>query len=292
LSVKVCTALTLSLLGLPTATAAYSPAQPYLLGVALMTLAVAACEWGNWVLVALTHAAATLASPAGIAAPLYGLVRSWRLNRRAPMDLLAFAPALLVWLLIQIWARGGPAGLLDLLRFSRVHSDAVLWTEFSFMLFGAFFLLTTLGGLSILLWSNPRWIGDTLRARPELWALLLPVVLFILTAGLEVPPMTALLIPFWLIVIAIWAHDRPSVLVPVVLAAIATVVTQHPWSRITDVRYFADWFPYSVYAARVQAISPGDVVLATVWRPRVLIAAVALIAFVALRRVYPSWLRH
>src|SRR5690349_1058611 len=143
LSVKICTALTLSLLGLPTATTAYSPAQPYLLGVALMTLAVAACELGNWPFVAITHAAATLATPAGIAAPLYGLARSWRLNRRSPMDLLAFAPGLLIWLLIQIWARGGPAGLLDLLSFARVHSDAVLWTEFSFMLFGAFFLLTT-----------------------------------------------------------------------------------------------------------------------------------------------------
>jgi hypothetical protein len=188
-SIKVCAAMTLSLLGLPTATAAYSPAQPYLLGVSLATLGVAACEIGGWLFIAATQIAATLASPVGIIAPLYGICRSWRLNRRGAGELLAFAPGLVVWLLIQVWARGGPFGLQDLLRFSRVRSDAVLWTEFAFMLFGAYLLLTALGGLTILLWSRPRWIREILRERPELWALLVPVLVFVFTAGLEVPPM-------------------------------------------------------------------------------------------------------
>jgi hypothetical protein len=289
-SIKVCAVMTLSLLGLPTATTAYSPAQPYLLGVGLATLGVAACEIGGWLFIAATQIAATLASPVGIIAPLYGICRSWRLNRRGARELLVFAPGLAVWLLIQIWARGGPFGLQDLLRFSRVRSDAVLWTEFAFMLFGAYFLITALGGLTILLWSRPRWIREILRERPELWALLAPVLVFVLTAGLEVPTMISFLIPFWLIVIGTWAREQKSaLLVPSILAGLLTVLTQHPWVRMDDVTYFVDWFPYSVLAARISSVAVSDAVLSNIWRVRVLIAAGGLIAFAAWWRRPASW---
>lgn len=289
-SIKVCAVVTLSLLGLPTATTAYSPAQPYLLGIALATLGVAACEIGGWLFIAATQIAATLASPVGIIAPLYGICRSWRLTRRGARELLVFAPGLVVWLLIQIWARGGPFGLQDLLRFSRVRSDAILWSEFAFMLFGAYALLTALGGLTILLWSRPRWIREILRERPEVWALLAPVLVFVFTAGLEVPPMISFLIPFWLIVIGTWARaQRSSLLVPSILAALLTVVTQHPWVRMDDVSYFVDWFPYSVLAARISSVAVSDAVLSNIWRVRVLIAAGGLIAFAAWWRRPASW---
>lgn len=292
-TIKVSAVMTLSLLGLPTATAAYSPAQPYLLGVALVTLGVAACEIGGWPFIAVTQVAATLASPVGIIAPLYGIGRSWRLNRRGAGGLLAFVPGLLVWLLIQVWARGGPSGLLDLLRFSRVRSDAVLWTEFTFMLFGAYALVTSLGGLTIMLWSRPRWIREILRERPELWALLVPTLVFILTAGLEVPAMISFLIPFWLIVIGTWAREqKSSLLVPSVLAVVLTVLTQHPWVRIDDTTYFVDWFPYSVHAARVGSVTVSDAVLSDIWRVRVVIAAGGLIAFAAWWRRPASWQRQ
>ena len=291
-SIKVCAVMTLSLLGLPTTTAAYSPAQPYLLGVSLATLGVAACETGGWLFIVATQIAATLASPVGIIAPLYGICRSWRLNRRGARELLVFAPGLAVWLLIQVWARGGPFGLLDLLRFSRVRSDAALWSEFAFMLFGAYALLTALSGLTILLWSRPRWIKEILRERPELWALLAPVLVFVFTAGLEVPPMISFLIPFWLITIGMWARvQKSSLLVPSVLAGVLTVLTQHPWVRMDDVTYFVDWFPYSVHAARIGSVTVTDAVLSDIWRVRVLIAAGGLIAFAAWWRRPASWQR-
>ncbi len=287
--IKTCVVLTLAVLGLPAAVTAFTPAQPYLLGVAMTTLAVAACEYtstrpaqaSSSLILAVLHAGATLASPVGIMAPLYGLARSWRAKDRSTVALAAAFPGLLVWLLIQMWARGGPAGLLDLLRFSRVRSDAVLWTESAFLLFGAYFLLTALGGFSILLWSRPRAIQDVVRERPELWALLVPPVIFIATAGLEVPLMIAFLIPFWLIVIATWgrAQQGPR-LVPAVLAGVMTVLTQHPWARTTDVSYFVDWFPYSVHAARVSGVTMSDAVLTSIWRVRVLVAAGGVVAFV------------
>ena len=292
-AVKVCAVLTLGVLGLPTAITAFTPAQPYLLGVAMTTLAVAVIEspstrvarsgqGGRWLLMAATQVGATLASPVGIMAPLYGLARNWQARERRGVLVAAMLPGLLIWLLVQVWARGGPAGLLDLLRFSRVRADAVLWTEFAFILFGAYFLLTTLGGLTVLLWSRPRWIQDTLRDRPALWALLVPPLVFIGTAGLEVPPMTAFLIPFWLIVIASWARLQTApLLVPSLLAGVMTILTQHPWRKVTDVSYFADWFPYSVHAARVSAVTMNDAMLIDIWRVRIFIAAAGLVASVA-----------
>jgi len=288
LPIKMCAVLTLGVLGLPAAVTAFTPVQPYLLGVAMTTLAVAACEYtsirpahaGSWPILAAVHAGATLASPVGIMAPLYGLARSWRAKDRSTLALAAALPGLVVWLLIQVWARGGPAGLLDLLRFSRVRSDAVLWTESAFLLFGAYFLLTALGGLSILLWSRPRRVQDALRERPELWALLVPPLIFIATAGLEVPLMIAFLIPFWLIVIATWGRAQEApLLVPAILAGVMTVVTQHPWARTTDLSYFVDWFPYSVHAARVSGVTMSDAVLTGIWRVRVLAAAAGVVAF-------------
>jgi hypothetical protein len=292
-AIKVCAVLTLGVLGLPTAITAFAPAQPYLLGVAMTTLAVAAWESpstrvarsgqaGRWLFMAATQVGATLASPVGIMAPAYGLASNWQAKERRGAVVAAALPGMLVWLLVQVWARGGPAGLLDLLRLSRVRSDAVLWTEFAFILFGAYFLLTTLGGLTVLLWSRPRWIQDTLRDRPALWALLVPPFVFIATAGLEVPPMMAFLIPFWLIVIAGWARLQTApLLVPSLLAGIITILTQHPWRKVTDAGYFADWFPYSVHAARVSAVTMSDAMLIDIWRVRIFIAAAGLVASVA-----------
>ncbi len=281
---KLCAALTVTLLGLPSLTTAFDPGQPALLAVALISFAVASCEWRNRLLVGIVHVGATLASPVGIVAPLYGISRQWRLRQRTPSALIVFLPALLAWLLVQYWARGGAAGLLDLTRLSRVHADAVFWTESLFIVFGAYFLVTSVGGLTILLWSHPGWIKDAVSERPELLALVLPVIPFIATAGLDVPRTIPFLLPFWLLVLAAWARGRTaSLTVPLVLAAALTLLTQHPWVRLNDMNYFVDWFPYSVHAARV---SVTDAAFSTTWRLRVFLAAGGLAAFVAWTRFF------
>jgi hypothetical protein len=193
-----------------------------------------------------------------------------------------FLPALLVWLMVQYWARGGAAGLLELTRLSRIHADAVFWTESLFILFGVYFVMTSLGGLTILLWSHPSWIKDAVSEKPELLALVLPVIPFIVTAGLDVSRTIPFLLPFWLLVIAAWARDRTaSLTVPLVLAIALTVLTQHPWVRLNDTNYFVDWFPYSVHAARVNVT---DAAFSATWRVRVFIAAGGLAAFAAWTR--------
>jgi hypothetical protein len=178
-----------------------------------------------------------------------------------------------------------------LIRFSRVRSDVVLWTESAFIVFAAYFVVTSLGGLTVLLWSHPRSLRDALRDRPTLWVLLAPPLLFIASAGLEVPAMIAFLIPFWLIATAGWSRTHSgSLLVPSILASIMTILTQHPWRRATDVTYFTDWFPYSVHAARVSGVTMSDAMLIDIWRLRMFIAAAGIAAMAAWwrRTVRPS----
>jgi hypothetical protein len=282
LMVKLCTALTLTVSGMFSAAAAFNPGQPDLLGVALVTLAVALCDQPGELRLAAVHIAATLGSPVGIVAPLYGQARRWHQRQRALRGLTVFVPALVVWALVQVWARGGLSGLLELTRFSRVAADVALWNELTFILLALYFLMTSVGGLTILLWSRPRWIVETVRKRPELLALVLPAALFIVTGGLDFPRMIAFLLPFWLILIGLWCRAQTaSLLIPVLLAAALTLLTQHPWRTINDERYFVDWFPYSVHAGRVDVSDPD---FGGTWRLRALIVVGGLAAFAAWRR--------
>jgi hypothetical protein len=278
---KVTVVATLCLLGLPSLTSAFDPGQPYLLGVALTLLAVAASEWRSGIVTGVLEAGATLASPVGIVAPLFGVARHVR-KRRSPATVLVYVPALLVWLAVQYWARGGAAGLLDLLRVSRVRSDAAFWADSTFILYALYFLVTALGGLTMLLWADPARVRAAVAARPELLVLVVAALPFIATAGLDLPRFLPFLLPVWLVLVAEWGrgHEAPLVL-PLVLAFILTVVTQHPWSRITDTNYVVDWFPYSVSAGRASVSEPR---FDAIWRVRMFIAAGGLMAFVAWRR--------
>ena len=280
-SVKVATVITLVLLGIPTRTSAFAPGQPHLLGIAALSLAVASAMWGSGALTSILQVAAVVASPFGIAAPLFGLLRNWR-RQRVGRLLAAFVPPLVVWLLVQYWARGGAGGLVDLMRFSRVRADAAFWGESLFGVLGVYFLVTSLGGLTILVASSPRDIRRAVASQPELLALLLPILLLIATAGLDVPRTMAFLLPFWFVLIGIWGREYTgSFAVPLVLATALTVLTQHPWAPLNDTNYFVDWFPYSVYAGRVNISDPG---FDATWRLRLFIAAGGLVACVAWRR--------
>jgi len=280
-SVKVAAIVTLVLLGIPTRTSAFAPGQPHLVGIAALSLAVAAARWCSCTPTSILQVGAVVASPIGIAAPLYGLWRNWR-GQPLTRSVAVFAPALVVWLLVQYWARGGPGGLVDLMRFSRVRADAAFWSESLFVLFGLYFLVTSLGGFTILLASSPRDIRRAVASQPELLALVLPVLLFIATAGLDVPRTMAFLLPFWLVLIGIWARDyKGSLMVPLVVATALTVLTQHPWASLNDTNYFADWFPYSASAGRVNIADPG---FDATWRLRMFIVAGSLAACAAWRR--------
>ena len=280
-SVKIITAATLCVLGLPCLTSSFDPGQPVLLGVALTTLAVAAAEWSSGIVTGVLHIGATLASPIGIIAPVYGIWRQLR-ARRAPAKALVYLPALLVWLAVQYWARGGAAGLADLIRLSRVRADAAFWTESAYVMYALYFLLTALGGLTLLVWANPRGIREAISSRPELLALVVPVVPFIATAGLEVSRALTFLLPFWLMLVAQWGRaNARRLMIPLALACLLTLLTQHPWTRITDMTYFVDWFPYSVAAGRVEVSDAGFDAL---WRIRILIAAAGLTLLVMWQR--------
>lgn len=283
LAIKLSAAFAVTVLGMPTAATAFNPGQPDLLALALVVLAVAAAEAGRDWQVLVTHVAAVLATPLGIIAPLYGLARRWRLRQLTLLALAVLLPALLLSLLVQVRARGGPRGVLELLQFSRVAADVSLWNESEFMLAALYFVPTSLGGLTILLWSRPRWLVDAVREKPEAIALAVPVAVLIASAGLDMPRMIPFLIPFWLVAVGLWSRRQGgSLAIPAAMAAVLTLLTQHPWARVDEASYFVDWFPYSVHAGRVDV---DAAVLRGIWRWRAVFLIGGLAAFVAWRRL-------
>lgn len=279
---KACVAATL-VIGMPARAVAFMPAQPALFAVALTTLAVYACERWPLALAAILHVGAAIASPAGIIAPVYGIGRSLRVcgTPRERWTWIASVPALVAWLAVQTLARGGPSGLADLVRVTRVRADAAFLFDSVFLLFVAYGIITAVGGFTILVWSNPRWIRLRLSEHPELWGLVLPAVPFIVTAGTDMPRMLPFLIPFWVLLIGLWGRDHArSLTTGVVIAMVMTLVVDAPWSRITDARYFVDWFPFAVYAQRV-ASAVNDVEFAAIWKVRMLAVAAAVAVGIA-----------
>jgi hypothetical protein len=275
--VKACAAFTLAVMALPAAV--FDPIQPYLVAVALTALAVALAGIDDGppeALVAIAHVGATLAAPAGIIAPLYGLARRWRIGRRDLASLFAFVPALLIWLAIQFWARGGLLGLADLVRPGRVAGDTVMWGEGAFAMLGLYFVVTCFGGFSVLLVASQGTVRRAISERPELLALALPVCLFVATAGLDVPRTVQFFLPFWLIVLGVWVQGRRSALtVPLILSMALTLYTARPGFRLDDMSYYANYFPYTVHAGRARVTYPE---LWSLWTIRLLVVATAIVA--------------
>jgi|SoiMethySBSTD1v2_1073268.scaffolds.fasta_scaffold00056_24 hypothetical protein len=271
---------------MPSAMTAFDPIQPDLFGVALLTAALAGCEVGarariRGVPLGVLHLVAALASPLGIVAPLYGLVRSWRLHERGVWTLGIFVPAVLAWFRISLWARGIP-GLIELVTPSHMRSDLALWGDPAFVVFALYALATALGGLTLLLWLRPRAMIDAIGERPELLVLIAFAGPAVVTSGTEFPRALALFIPFWLFGLGAWSSRERAIGWSLVIAAAVTVMTQRPGTTIDGTRYFVDWFPFVVHSGRAGFEYPE---LRAEWTPRFVGLAAAAASLLILTRV-------
>jgi hypothetical protein len=248
-AVKIVAAFALAVQAMPSAMAAFYPIQPDLVGLALLTAALAGCEVMRGVPLALLHVLAALASPFGIIAPLYGLARSWRRGERGLWTLGTFVPALLAWIRIGMWARGIP-GLIELITPSHMRVDLGLWADEAFIAFALYALVTSLGGLSLMLGLRPRAMVATISERPELVVLIACAIPAVAASGTDLPRAVTLLIPFWLFVLGTWSSRERAITWPLVIGVVATVISQRPGTTIDGIRYFVDWFPYVVHSGR------------------------------------------
>jgi hypothetical protein len=278
---KVVVAAVLVMLGVPTQAAIFVPGDPSLFGPAMLALAIALCGRVNALLLMPVHGIAALATPAGVAAPLYGAWRAVRTSGRWKDSLVAFAPALFAWAAWTYLARGRLAGVAEWAAPARLQPLLELWSDPAYVAFAAYFVATSLGGLSLLLLTRPRGVAATMREQPELWALLLPIGVTVFGAELEVAHRLALLIPVWILIIAAGVRRGTAGsgwIVPAALL-IVTAVTQRPGLPVDNLRYAVDWLPYADYSGRVDAVNTD---VWAVWTPRfaLIFAAVAILALV------------
>jgi hypothetical protein len=213
-----------------------------------------------------------MALPIGILGPLYGIARAVRLRVDPIRSAVMFAPALVMWLFVQWWARGGVSGALsDFTPGAIIHSVDV-WQQPLFLPVAVYFLVTAAGGLSLIACCCPDAWVQLVRRSPEAIVLWAGVVFYAIVSGGAAPFAFGFLIPVWVLLCAEWS---PSIGARrlwywIATGLLLTLATQRPLARVDMTSYLSDWHPYDAY--RSGAIDAAQ--LWAVWIPRFLFVGV------------------
>jgi hypothetical protein len=220
----------------------------------------------------------------GVALALFGFHRSVRQGRAVLPALLTYAPAVALLVFLRQWASATNLGDRDrdLLAAQNLLANLALWRNPAFAMFFAYFLLTLLGGITLLLAVRARWSLRTLAGTPELATFALLILAASATNG-DIWRFMVYLLPVIAILFAAYVREfQPG---PVVLsgALLMTVITQQPFTRMDMTQYFRDWFPvylllsndatpefWAIWRLRLAITAAGAVALAIVqWKTRV-----------------------
>jgi hypothetical protein len=218
---------------------------------------------------------ATASREFGMAAPLFGIHRTIRTGR--PRDALLFLPSVIVPFLIRLPALGIVPPDESPLSLRELATDLRLWEQPPFVVAFAYFSITLLGGITVLLVLRLARVLASLRAEPELATFAGFVVVAAAAGSADIWRYLVFVLPVALVLAAACLVDlnvaaRRQVLV---IMTIVTVLTQRPFQTMTVDSYFLDWFP--VYGlARDQPVPPK---ILAVWLPRLALLALILVAF-------------
>ncbi len=272
---KVFVALNLTLAIAFSKVAAFVPGSAELCAMAALTLAVAACSASRPLVTAGTHVAAVMALPIGLVAPLYGVVRATRLRVSAARTAVMFAPAVLMWVFVQWWARGGVAGAVEDFTPHDLFGSTGVWLQPLFLAIAAYFLATSAGGLSIVALAQRHAWGQLARHSPEAIVLLCGVLAYAFVAAPAAPLVFGFLAPVWTLLCAEWSRtiDVRARWQWFAAGALLLLITQRPLAHMDLMSYFVDWHPYDVYRGSAP-VQYGQ--LWEHWIPRFLVTAVAV----------------
>jgi hypothetical protein len=184
----------------------------------------------------------------GAALAVFGFHREVRVGRGFLRPLLTYAPAVGVLLVIRRWADATNLGDRDRGVPTTIELLAGLsvWRDPPFVVFFVYFLVTLLGGVTVLLVLRPVWCIRKFVDAPEL-ATFAALIVAAAAVGIDIWRYLVFMLPAIAILYASYIRDhRPG---PALLAAafILTLVTQQPFAQMDMTRYFRDWFPAYVY---------------------------------------------
>jgi len=184
-----------------------------------------------------------------VALAFFGFHRELRQGRGVVRPLLTYAPAVAALLLIRQWASTTNLGDRDrpLLTAADFIANLALWRDLPFVAFFAYFLITLLGGITVLLFLRPVWCLRTMRDTPELATFAALIVAATAAGNADIWRYLVFMLPVITIIYA--AYVRAHQPGPVILTAafLLTLVTQQPFVQMDMTHYFRDWFPGYVY---------------------------------------------
>jgi hypothetical protein len=217
---------------------------------------------------------AVFARELGIALAFFGMHRDLRQGRGVVRALATYAPAVIAMLLTRRWANATNLGDRDraLLTTGDFIANLALWQDPGFVAFFFYFLLTLIGGVTLLLALKPGWCVRRLLATPELGTFAAVILAATAVGNADIWRYLAFLLPVITILYAGYVRDhRPGVVV-LSAALLFTLVTQQPFTQMNMTSYFRDWFP--VYVARTDDATPA---FWSTWRLRMILTAAAAV---------------
>lgn len=185
----------------------------------------------------------------GVALAFFGFHRELRQGRGFVRALVTYAPAVGALFLIRQWASATNLGDRDraLLTASDFVANLQLWTDGGFVVFFVYFLITLLGGVTILLLLKPASIARQVGETPEIFTFALLIVGAAAVGNADIWRYLIFMLPVIAMLFGAYARDVQPGPVLLTAALLLTLVTQEPFMRMDMTHYFRDWFPGYVY---------------------------------------------
>jgi len=203
---------------------------------------------GGWLACA-TALIAVSARDFGVALAFFGFHRELRQGRGFVRALVTYAPAVIALFVIRQWASTTNLG--DRRRALLTAGDFIanleLWLDPPFVVFFVYFLITILGGVTILLMLRPVWCARQMIKTPELFTFSALIVGAAAVGNADIWRYLVFLLPAIAILFAVYVrdfHPGPAILTA---ALLLTLMTQQPFTEMDMAHYFRDWFPGYVY---------------------------------------------
>jgi hypothetical protein len=254
---------------------AFYPVQIDLGALAVMTVTTyLVLTRRGWAAGAAALAAATTRE-FGVALSFFGLHRGLRQGDGVVRTVLTYAPAVLVLVLIRQWAAATNVGDADrpLLAAGTYFTRLAFWRGPAFNVFFFYYLLTLLGGVTVLMALKPASLVRCFKAAPELATFAALILAIAAGGGGDIWRYQVFLLPVLAILFAGYVNEcRPGW--PLLSGALLlTLVTQQPFRQMDMTQYFRDWFPFYL-------ILSGDATpeFWATWRLRLAITAAGVVA--------------
>jgi hypothetical protein len=270
-------------LSIPFRLFAFYPVLIDLGACAVITVAIWLILSGRRWAVAAACVAAALAREFGPAVILFGVHRDLRKGVRLWTIAATYLPGTLAYIALRAIVTSIWAGREDGITADFLYNNLRLWRDPMFGGLFAYFVLTISGGISLVIAAQPGRCWRLIKEEPEWLSFAVPILVASALVGMDTIRYITALLPAVAVLFARcsreWSSRERWAFLAVALAL--TVWTQQPFQPMNTSRYFADWFPYYVWAREYPRPDPPS--LWPEWGWRFIVVAGSLCALLAFR---------